>query len=79
MADRLLDTDVLIAATALCHNLVLVTTNVRHFPEPGLEVEPFFGSFSPQRQRAQKFSEVSEGFSVLSVSLGCYFTPSHTV
>ncbi len=35
--------DAIIAATALRHHLVLVTTNVRHFPVPELEVEPFFG------------------------------------
>ncbi len=33
--------DAVIAATALRYDLVLVTTNVRHFPVPELEVEPF--------------------------------------
>ena len=33
--------DAIIAATALRYNLVLVTTNIRHFPVPDLEIEPF--------------------------------------
>ncbi len=34
------DFDLLIAATALCHRLILVTLNVRHFEDiPGLAVE----------------------------------------
>ena len=33
--------DAIIAATALRYNLVLVTTNIRHFPVPELEIEPF--------------------------------------
>ncbi len=33
--------DALIAATALDHQLVLVTTNKDHFPVPELKVEPF--------------------------------------
>ncbi len=34
------DFDLLIAATALCHRLILVTLNVRHFEDiPGLVVE----------------------------------------
>ena len=32
--------DALIAATAFLHNLTLVTTNPRHFPIPGLQVQP---------------------------------------
>ena len=31
----------LIAATAMAHNLFLVTTNARHFPIEGLQVLPF--------------------------------------
>ncbi len=33
--------DTLIAATAMAHNLILVTTNARHFPMEGLQVLPF--------------------------------------
>ena len=32
------DADVIIAATALAHNLTLVTTNAKHFPMPDLVV-----------------------------------------
>jgi predicted nucleic acid-binding protein len=33
--------DALIAATALEHDLTLVTTNARHFPVSGLEMQEF--------------------------------------
>ncbi len=33
-------TDVTVAAVALIHGLILLTDNVRHFPMPGLQMEP---------------------------------------
>jgi predicted nucleic acid-binding protein len=36
-------TDNLIAATALCHNLTVVTRNVKHFQPPGVRVFDPFG------------------------------------
>jgi hypothetical protein len=38
---RLSFPDALIAATALEHNLILVTTDARHFPVEGLKVQEF--------------------------------------